>query len=435
MADFALIWESGASGSADLKVVDDDLLSDEGFTTAVLLSLFLDARAEADEVLPSDDGDRRGWWADEFAEVEGDRIGSKLWLIDTRAKTLANVVDRAIEAVRESLAWLIEDGHLDELDVTAEIEPPIDGKKEQLRIRVVVPGTKLEFDASADVVALGPDLAPSELWELPAFPGFFDEEFNESGIPSPWAADFTVSGSPILLTASFGSGDPRLDVNNKKSWLRVQPPGDSTRNYVYRDFGGGELPDGTYWARLVAPYRFGNPLQGDGEVALTMAADLAGSPDHANENIRIYHSEKDAGIVQPSFDRTVGGADTVIAQLSDGEGLGMHHEYVAIVKTGSDLDGYVAGRGGNWVRLGTYTHAATMIYVGFLFENFAISQPGNLIMGADFFRRGSTRTAARSPRSQGATSISRRHSVPAICESTTTINADRGCTCSHRATV
>ena len=77
MGDLALVWESD---SADLVIVDDDLGADDGLRTAVQLSLFTDRRAEDDDVLPANDGDRRGWLGDEFAEVEGDRRGMYVFL-------------------------------------------------------------------------------------------------------------------------------------------------------------------------------------------------------------------------------------------------------------------------------------------------------------------------------------------------------------------
>ena len=115
MGDIALAWSLDA-GAADLVLEDDDLASDAGLRTAVLLSLFLDRRAEDEDALPGEDDDRRGWWADEFAETDGDRIGSRLWLID-RAKRAGDVPARATELVREALAWLIEDRVASSIDV------------------------------------------------------------------------------------------------------------------------------------------------------------------------------------------------------------------------------------------------------------------------------------------------------------------------------
>jgi phage gp46-like protein len=117
LADLALVWQRG---NADLAILDSDLASDVGMETAVMLSLFTDRRAVDDDEPPSGDpDDRRGWWADEFSAVEGDRIGSRLWLLD-RAKRIADTDLRAKEYVLEALNWMIEDGVVETLDVTVE---------------------------------------------------------------------------------------------------------------------------------------------------------------------------------------------------------------------------------------------------------------------------------------------------------------------------
>ncbi len=119
LADLALTW-SNTLGSADLSIIDTDLSSDRGLSTAVLLSLFTDRRADPDDKPPSgDDRDRRGWWADQFAEVEGDRIGSRLWLLD-RSKNSNETKLRAEEYVREALAWMVADRVVSNIEVTIE---------------------------------------------------------------------------------------------------------------------------------------------------------------------------------------------------------------------------------------------------------------------------------------------------------------------------
>lgn len=85
-----------------------------------MLSLFTDRLAEGDDALPAEDGDRRGWWADEFAEVEGDRFGSRLWLLD-RSTGRADVVRRAEEIAREALQWMIDDHVAEGVDVAVEL--------------------------------------------------------------------------------------------------------------------------------------------------------------------------------------------------------------------------------------------------------------------------------------------------------------------------
>jgi phage gp46-like protein len=108
LADLALTWLE-PQGAADLSMIDADLASERGLETAVLLSLFLDRRAQPDDQPPSGDpADRRGWWADQLAAIEGDRIGSRLWLLDRSVRS-GETARRAEEYVREALAWMIED--------------------------------------------------------------------------------------------------------------------------------------------------------------------------------------------------------------------------------------------------------------------------------------------------------------------------------------
>lgn len=110
MPGLALRW-SDDSGNADLALnaLGDDLASGGDLEAGTLLSLFLDRRAEDDDPLPAEDGDRRGWWADQFLEDGGDRIGSRRWLLD-RAKRLPDTSKRYEEYDREALAWMLEDG-------------------------------------------------------------------------------------------------------------------------------------------------------------------------------------------------------------------------------------------------------------------------------------------------------------------------------------
>lgn len=94
------------------------LATDEGLETAVIISLFTDRRANADDVLPDNSGNRRGWWGDSYPEQAGDRIGSRLWLLH-REKQLAQVRARTRQYAREALQWLIDDGIARAIDVEA----------------------------------------------------------------------------------------------------------------------------------------------------------------------------------------------------------------------------------------------------------------------------------------------------------------------------
>ncbi len=105
-----------------------DLVAEGSLRTAVILSLFLDRRANDDDILPNGSDDRRGWWADTVAPMtdygigggsaSGDHIGSRLWLL-SREKQLAGVLERARHYAEEALTWLVEDGVATAVQVTA----------------------------------------------------------------------------------------------------------------------------------------------------------------------------------------------------------------------------------------------------------------------------------------------------------------------------
>lgn len=116
MSDIRLVWDGSG---ADCAVRLADLERDEDIETAVILSLMLDARARDDDALPDGSGDRRGWWADSAAPAaDGDRTGSRLWLL-SREKTLPEVLRRARDYAEEALAWLLEDGAAKNVSVHA----------------------------------------------------------------------------------------------------------------------------------------------------------------------------------------------------------------------------------------------------------------------------------------------------------------------------
>ncbi len=116
MSDIRLVWDGSG---ADCAVRLADLEREEDIETAVILSLMLDARARDDDALPDGSGDRRGWWADSAAPAaDGDRTGSRLWLL-SREKTLPEVLRRARDYAEEALAWLLEDGAAKNVSVHA----------------------------------------------------------------------------------------------------------------------------------------------------------------------------------------------------------------------------------------------------------------------------------------------------------------------------
>lgn len=121
MGDLALTYDN-TTGLMDLRLEEDDLAQDEGLETAVLVALFLDRRANDDDVLPlAEAEDRRGSWADQFPLVEADKIGSRLWQL-ARAPLIASTGHDAEEFSREALQWMIDDDVARDIEITAETD-------------------------------------------------------------------------------------------------------------------------------------------------------------------------------------------------------------------------------------------------------------------------------------------------------------------------
>ena len=148
MTDLVLAWNNRL-GAGDICVVGADLLAEDGLDTAILISLFTDARVREDELPPGHTW-RRGWWGDDV-EDEPDITGSKLWVL-RRSKATQEVLVRARGYIREALAWMIRDGVAVSLNVdTAYSAPGV----MQIFIEIVEPDrTRLEFQFT-DVLSDG----------------------------------------------------------------------------------------------------------------------------------------------------------------------------------------------------------------------------------------------------------------------------------------
>ncbi len=112
--DWALA-PAGQPGGGDLAV-------DTTLRTAVIISLFTDRLAAADDPLPDGTRDRRGWWGDlplSGQSATTKPIGSRLWLL-SRATASAQTARRAKDYCAEALQWLIDDGVAASVAVTTQ---------------------------------------------------------------------------------------------------------------------------------------------------------------------------------------------------------------------------------------------------------------------------------------------------------------------------
>lgn len=108
-----------ANGNYDISIANGDIEAVEGFDTSLLVSLFSDARAP--QYLVSIPENQRGWICNTINE-NGRELGGLLWMVDQR-KLTQDTLNDAIDYVRKSLNWYIEDGLLTDIQVSGNIVP------------------------------------------------------------------------------------------------------------------------------------------------------------------------------------------------------------------------------------------------------------------------------------------------------------------------
>ena len=104
--------------------------------TGILLSLFCDGEAEAED-LEAYDTDRKGYWGD-LLEDSPLGLGSRLWTLKRQPRNNESLL-KAEQFVREALKWTIQDGHIKNIDVKAA------WKGESLSIRIHLDQDKLDL--------------------------------------------------------------------------------------------------------------------------------------------------------------------------------------------------------------------------------------------------------------------------------------------------
>lgn len=117
----------------DWMLKNGDLAADATLKSRVVVSIMSDGLAAADDELPDNSGNRRGWWGD--LALDGgapDLIGSLLWLL-SRAKAVTRTAAQAQRYVRNALQWMLDDGVASALDIATEW-----ASREQLRIIIAI---------------------------------------------------------------------------------------------------------------------------------------------------------------------------------------------------------------------------------------------------------------------------------------------------------
>ena len=126
-----IVWDAD-KGGGDFSCGADGTDTRNPLETAVILSLFCDARADAGDDV-HDGIDRRGWWAQSY--FDDDHVwGSKLWQV-LMGKATQGALQRAQRACEDALQWLIRDGVCSAVEVDTWW---IEGRQGYMGIRVVL---------------------------------------------------------------------------------------------------------------------------------------------------------------------------------------------------------------------------------------------------------------------------------------------------------
>ena len=94
-------------GIYDLGVVDHVFDTVSGLETAIVVSLFSNARAPASQIeTPTKRG---GWVGNILTSDTGRQVGSRLWTFD-QSRLTPDIMNQVSVAAQESLSWMVEDG-------------------------------------------------------------------------------------------------------------------------------------------------------------------------------------------------------------------------------------------------------------------------------------------------------------------------------------
>lgn len=114
MVDFE--FKQAREGFWDLEIEDGEFLETSTLETALLFSLFTDARANDDqERLPLK---RRGWLGSQQLHFDYEDQGSKLWFFDQTRISEQNLSEMS-SYTNQALAWILKEGRADSISVSA----------------------------------------------------------------------------------------------------------------------------------------------------------------------------------------------------------------------------------------------------------------------------------------------------------------------------
>lgn len=104
----------------DILIQNGDIAAVNNFKTAIEVSLFTDARADATQIfLPEA---RRGWIGNIATPIENQDLGSLIWLV-SQARLTQSTLNKVVIFARQALQWLVTQGQAVSVNVSGQIVP------------------------------------------------------------------------------------------------------------------------------------------------------------------------------------------------------------------------------------------------------------------------------------------------------------------------
>lgn len=110
---------------------DGDLKGTESFDTAILMTLFCEARASASEI--KDASRRRGWWGNILSPTPGFELGGKDWLLEQSRKT-QDTLNQGITYLQNAFGWFVQQGYANKVTVTGNLT--VNGMDRQVTLHI-----------------------------------------------------------------------------------------------------------------------------------------------------------------------------------------------------------------------------------------------------------------------------------------------------------
>lgn len=244
------------------------------------------------------------------------------------------------------------------------------------------------------LITPGPSIQAASPIDPPLVASAYDDEFDGTTLDPSWTKLGTYDNSNrINPYLGFTSGGCRTSLNGslpigtsgyiRNSWMFFQP--DSTQSAVSIQ-KLITLPSECFvWVRMCFAFR--NSSQTDNDATVGFGFHDSTGFDNA---VDVDLNESDASTVQLQVTSWTSGTASIVANSNNIGGanvaVGQFAHTVGIQKLNTTYHFWALSAAGNWLHIGSTTHATTFDRVKLFANNATNGAPGNMVMGFDFFR-------------------------------------------------